>query len=189
MMMTMEALDIFQTSAEGLIATISVLGNALVLVTLFRSRLLLRSPTNRLIASLASADLLVGAVGIPCVIATNFSLPRHFYACLVTNCTIVVMTQMSIFSLLLIALERFVAVVAPVVHRRHSTAKTVAAAVAVAWTAAVILGLVPLFGWHPPPPPASLLGSGFDCAFEVVIDRRFLIPRTDFFAFLLFSLT
>ena len=90
----MDGLGIFQQTAEAVIALLSVLGNALVLYVIYRQKSL-RTTTNYLIASLSSADFLVGAEGIPCVIVNNLGLPPNFYGCLFMNCLIVCMTQVS----------------------------------------------------------------------------------------------
>src|SRR6218665_83507 len=164
----MDPLGIVQQVAEAVIGLTSILANSLVLATLFRIRST-RTPTDCLIASLSSAHLLVGALGIPCVIAGNLGLPHNFRACLVTTCAIIVMTQISIFSLLLVALERFAAVVVPLFHWRHSSGKTVMIGVVMAWTSAILLGCIPVLGWHPPGPKDD---QEFICAFVDVIDMR-----------------
>lgn len=52
-----------QQVVEGVIGVISIFGNALVLYVIWRYRDL-HTRTNYLIASLAAADLLVGAIGV-----------------------------------------------------------------------------------------------------------------------------
>ena len=99
----MDGLGIFQQTAEATIALVSVLGNALVLYVVYRQKNL-HTTTNYLIASLSSADFLVGAVGIPCVIVNNLGLPANYYGCLFMNCVIICMTQVGISALALASL-------------------------------------------------------------------------------------
>ena len=75
---------VFQQVLESVIGLASCLGNALVLYVIVRCKSL-RTVTNYLIASLAMADLLVGAIGIPCVIVNNFGFPDDIQGCLVST--------------------------------------------------------------------------------------------------------
>ena len=86
-----------QETLESLVAAVSLLGNGLVLYIISGHRSL-RTLTNYLMASLAAADLLVGAAGIPCMIVNNRGLPSHFTACLVVS-LILYSTYSSFFQL------------------------------------------------------------------------------------------
>ena len=102
----------FNIIGEIIIAFASVAGNALVLVLIMKDKQL-HTVTNYFIASLAAADLLVGALGIPCVLIAWHGYPHNFIGCLTVNSVIVVLTQISIFGLLTIAIERFIAIKEP----------------------------------------------------------------------------
>eukprot|EP00914_Ancora_sagittata_P016097 GHVO01032165.1.p1 GENE.GHVO01032165.1~~GHVO01032165.1.p1 ORF type:complete len:216 (-),score=19.87 GHVO01032165.1:1160-1807(-) len=80
---------------EILIAALSIFGNGMVLAVIARERRL-RTVTNYCVASLATADLLVGVLGIPCVMVSFYGYPSNFYGCLLLNSMIIVLTQISI---------------------------------------------------------------------------------------------
>ena len=165
---------------EGLIGLVSALGNALVLYIIFKYKRL-KTITNYLIASLAAADLLVGIVGIPMVIVNNFGIPRDFYGCLFGNCVIVIFTQISVFSLVGIAIERFIAVKYAIFHRQHFNSNTVRIVILICWISGAVVGSVPMFGFHSGPREIA------ECAFILVIDMEYMV-YFNFFGFILVPL-
>ena len=165
---------------EGIIGVISVLGNALVLYIIYKYKNL-QTITNYLIASLAAADLLVGLVGIPVVIVNNFGIPKNFYGCLFMNCVIVILTQISVFSLVGVAVERFIAVKYAIFHRQNVTLRVVSLVILVCWLSGLIVGSVPMFGWHLGPVDLP------KCMFILVIDMKYMV-YFNFFGFILVPL-
>ncbi len=87
----MEPLAISNFVIEVIIALATAVGNALVLWVIVR-RKQLHITMNVFIASLAASDMLVGLVGIPCVLVTSFLLPPNLYGCLLVNCAILIFT-------------------------------------------------------------------------------------------------
>lgn len=167
-----------QIAAEVLIAVLAIFGNGLVIIAIYKEKTL-HTVTNYLIASLAAADFTVGIIGIPCVIVNNYGLPRNFYACLLMNSTIVVCTQISIFSLVAIAIERFLAIRFPVIHRQRIGTKAAGILIICSWAFGAIVGFVPLFGWN--------LGWSGVCAFVHVIDMDYMV-YFNFFGFYMIPL-
>lgn len=153
---------------ESLIGITTIIGNGIVLCLIAREKDL-QTPTNYFVASLASADLLVGAVGIPCVIVATHGMPSNFYGCLLVNSMIVILTQISIFGLLAIAIERFFAIRNPFKYQVSCTKKVCLLTIVLSWMAAILAGLIPLFGWNLGPMETTT------CAFEDVIDLRYMV--------------
>ena len=85
---------------EIVIALLIMLGNGLVLASIAREKTL-QTITNYFVASLAAADFLVGMLGIPCALLGFNGIPNNFYGCLLMNSMIVILTQISIFALVL----------------------------------------------------------------------------------------
>ena len=62
--------------------------------------------------------------------------------------------------------------------RRESTKKhrwdsqVVLVSIGVVWVSAMLIGCVPMFGWHPPAPPTNI---NFTCSFVLVIDMYFMV--------------
>ena len=172
--------------AEALIGIAAITGNIIILAAIL-STPALRTSTNSLICSLAIADTCVGLIGIPFVIINNMELPHNYYGCLIMNSTIRLLTFISVFNLVAIALERFIAVRFPIFHRNHFStkgSKAVAVLITMTWLWGVLVGVIPLMGWYSPPG----LGSNESCQFTYVISYEYLV-YFDFFGFFLVPMT
>jgi len=97
---------------ELLIAVFSVLGNVLVCWAVCLNSNL-QSITNFFVVSLAVADIAVGVLAIPFSIVISTGFCSNFYGCLFIACFVLVLTQSSIFSLLAIAIDRYIAIKIP----------------------------------------------------------------------------
>lgn len=97
---------------ELLIAMFSVLGNVLVCWAVCLNSNL-QSITNFFVVSLAVADIAVGVLAIPFSIVISTGFCSNFYGCLFIACFVLVLTQSSIFSLLAIAIDRYIAITIP----------------------------------------------------------------------------
>uniref|UniRef100_A0AAY4B810 Adenosine receptor B1a n=1 Tax=Denticeps clupeoides TaxID=299321 RepID=A0AAY4B810_9TELE len=151
------------------IAALSTAGNLLVCVAVGLNRKL-RTVTNYFLVSLAVADICVGAVAIPCAILTNFGIPRdNLYLCLFMLSVLIMLTQSSIFSLLAVALERYVAILMPLRYHTLVTPRNAILVILVTWLLAFLIGLVPLMGWH-----KALQPAGY-CLFVDVVQMSYMV--------------
>ncbi|XP_074657416.1 adenosine receptor A2b-like [Tubulanus polymorphus] len=165
----MTATDIVNITVELGIAVAAILGNSLVIAAVMLNSHL-RTVTNYFIVNLAIADFLVGLVALPCAIAASTGFPYNdFYGCLLVNSIVVMLTQSSIFSLLAIALERFVAIKHPYVYQRWCSGTAAVVVIIVTWLASLLIGMVPVFGWHGTLPPDG------QCSFMHVIDMEYMV--------------
>ncbi|XP_034143836.1 adenosine receptor A2a-like [Esox lucius] len=164
--------------AEIVIATLSTLGNLLVCAAVGLNKKLC-TVTNYFLVSLAVADMCVGALAIPCAILTAKGVPRHdLYLCLLMLSVLITLTQSSIFSLLAIAVERYIAILLPLRYCMLMTPRSAILVILVTWVLAFLIGLVPLMGWHKKPPD-----SGY-CLFVLVVDMNYMV-YFNFFACML----
>ncbi|XP_074416230.1 adenosine receptor A1 [Sinocyclocheilus rhinocerous] len=155
--------------AELVIALLSTVGNLLVCVAVGLNRKL-QTVTNYFLVSLAVADICVGSLAIPCAIMTDLGIPRHnLYLCLLMLSVLIMLTQSSIFSLLAVAIERYIAIFMPFQYHRLMTPRNAVLVLCFTWTLAFLIGLVPLMGWHKPPPE-----SGY-CFFVLVVDMTYMV--------------
>ncbi|KTG43825.1 hypothetical protein cypCar_00023372 [Cyprinus carpio] len=155
--------------AELVIALLSTVGNVLVCVAVGLNRKL-QTVTNYFLVSLAVADICVGSLAIPCAIMTDLGIPRHnLYLCLLMLSVLIMLTQSSIFSLLAVAIERYIAIFMPFQYHRLMTPRNAVLVLCFTWTLAFLIGLVPLMGWHKPPPE-----SGY-CFFVLVVDMTYMV--------------
>lgn len=108
---------------EATVALMAIFGNTLVIVA-FRTERRLRRRTNYYIVSLASADLLVGTLGIPFAVLASIGLPRNLHACLFTISLLVVLCTISIFCLVAVSIDRYWAILHPLAYSRNMRTKT-----------------------------------------------------------------
>ncbi|XP_061622649.1 adenosine A2a receptor a isoform X1 [Phyllopteryx taeniolatus] len=132
---------------ELLIAIFSVLGNVLVCWAVFLNSNL-QSNTNFFVVSLAVADIAVGVLAIPFAIVISIGFCSNFYGCLFIACFLLILTQSSIFSLLAIAMDRYIAIKLPLRYNSLVTGQRAQCIIAICWVLSIIIGLTPMMGWH-----------------------------------------
>ncbi|XP_031166812.1 adenosine receptor A2b [Sander lucioperca] len=132
---------------EVAIAVLSISGNILVCWAVAINTTL-KNATNYFLVSLAVADILVGCLAIPFAITISIGIHLDFYGCLFLACFVLVLTQSSIFSLLAIAIDRYLAVKIPLRYKELMTGKTAREIIAILWILSFVIGLIPFFGWN-----------------------------------------
>ncbi|KAL6471833.1 hypothetical protein MHYP_G00204830 [Metynnis hypsauchen] len=165
---------VIYTALEILIAVACCLGNVLVIWAVWVSGAL-RQPTFCFIASLAVADFLVGALAVPLAVLVDGRVETSFHGCLFISCVVIVLTQASVYSLLAIAVDRYLRVYIPLkykglVKRTHSWA-----IVAVCWMIAAVLGFIPMFGWNNYNKLQPSNSTTIVCQFLTVIPMSYLV--------------
>ncbi|EZA62646.1 allatostatin-A receptor isoform X2 [Ooceraea biroi] len=121
----------------GMIGILGLAGNSLVVVVVAANPEM-RSTTNILIINLAVADLLFIVFCIPFT-ATDFVMPWPFgnIWCKIVQYLIIVTAYASVYTLVLMSLDRFLAVVHPIASMSWRTKDHAVLAICIAW--AVIL--------------------------------------------------
>ncbi|XP_055519529.1 adenosine receptor A1-like [Leucoraja erinacea] len=154
---------------EVFTAFFAVLGNIFICFVVVRRRKL-RTVTNFFLVSLAVADMLVGAIAIPCALLSDLGLPVcRYYLCVLMLCSMLVLTQASIFGLFAVAVERYIAVLAPFRYQQLVTNRSAAMVIFGSWALAVVIGLVPLMGWRKAATPNET------CIFYNIIDQTYMV--------------
>lgn len=160
-------------ACEVLIAVVSILGNALVVIVFLRDRRL-RTPTNLYVFSLAVTDLLTSAVAMPLYVHSMLTQrPRDFHACLYINTLILTFCTVSILHLTAVSYDRYMAVVwrrKPLSHDRGM--KHASILVGVAWILGGLIGSLPVMGWHSGVPGAN---EASRCEFMRVVPMSYLM--------------
>lgn len=110
--MQLETEDALYVALELVIAALAVAGNVLVCAAVGASTAL-QTPTNYFLVSLATADVAVGLFAIPFAITISLGFCTDFHSCLFLACFVLVLTQSSIFSLLAVAVDRYLAIRVP----------------------------------------------------------------------------
>lgn len=145
--MPLEAQDALYVALELAIAALSVAGNLLVCAAVGTSSTL-QTPTNYFLVSLAAADVAVGLFAIPFAITISLGFCTDFHSCLFLACFVLVLTQSSIFSLLAVAVDRYLAIRVPLRYKSVVTGTRARGVIAVLWVLAFGIGLTPFLGWN-----------------------------------------
>ncbi|XP_065135447.2 adenosine receptor A1-like [Paramisgurnus dabryanus] len=164
---------VIYTVSEVFIAILCCFGNLLVIWAVWSSRVL-RKTTFCFVVSLAVADFLVGAVGVPLAVLIERGVQTRFYTCLFISCVVIVLTQASVHSLLAIAVDRFLRVYNPLRYRGAIKKQNLWVAVTVCWVSASFLGFIPLLGWHNKDPTTNGT-STLTCRFLTVIPMSYMV--------------
>lgn len=172
--------SVFYIVLELLIAVFSVLGNVLVCWAVGLNSNL-QTITNFFVVSLAVADIAVGVLAIPFAIVISTGFCSNFYGCLFIACFVLILTQSSIFSLLAIAIDRYIAIKIPLRYNSLVTGKRARGIIAICWVLSIIIGLTPMMGWHKPvdsvnlPSPIPCPPGYMNCLFESVVDMHYMV--------------
>ncbi|XP_029358695.1 adenosine receptor A1-like [Echeneis naucrates] len=175
--------EMIYTLAEVLIAVSCCLGNSLVILALWTSKII-RLPTFCLIVSLSVADFMVGCVAIPLAVVVDGRVRTSFHGCLFLSCVVILLTLVSVLCLTAIAVDRYLRVYIPFRYKRTVTQKHSWLAVAACWFVAIPLSFTPMLGWHENEPSNST-NSTIVCRFTDVIPMSYLV----YVSFFLCSLT
>ncbi|KAK2088116.1 Adenosine receptor A2a [Saguinus oedipus] len=99
-------------TVELAIAVLAILGNMLVCWAVWLNSNL-QNVTNYFVVSLAAAGIEVGVLAIPFAITISIGFCAACHGCLFIACFVLVLMQSSIFSLLAIAIDRYIAIRTP----------------------------------------------------------------------------
>ncbi|KAG8521866.1 Adenosine receptor A2b [Galemys pyrenaicus] len=176
----MQLEDALYVALELAIAALSVAGNVLVCAAVGTSSTL-QTPTNYFLVSLAAADVAVGLFAIPFAITISLGICTDFYSCLFLACFVLVLTQSSIFSLLAVAIDRYLAIRVPLRYKSLVTGTRARRVIAVLWVLAFGIGLTPFLGWNGKRQNSTTDGttngncSHVTCSFEKVVSMSYMV--------------
>lgn len=133
------------------LALLIILHNFLVPFLYYKMKTL-RKSTNFLLVSLGCADFLTGFLFIPLLVTSAaFSRHGHNYLSLHFTANVVsdFITLVTVFSLLLVTSERYIALCHPYIHPKLVTAWSTRCAVVICWSFAVAIAITPLTWSYP----------------------------------------
>ncbi|TRY87972.1 hypothetical protein DNTS_012961 [Danionella cerebrum] len=162
---------------ELLIAVLAVAGNVLVCWAVCLNSNL-QTITNFFVVSLAVADIAVGLLAIPFAVTISTGFCSHFHGCLFIACFVLVLTQSSIFSLLAIAVDRYIAIKIPLRYNSLVTGGRAKGIIAVCWILSVVIGLTPMLGWNrrvAAGTNSSCPNGMTECLFEGVVTMGYMV--------------
>ncbi|XP_077441536.1 adenosine A2a receptor b [Vanacampus margaritifer] len=164
---------------ELAIACLAVAGNILVCWAVCLNSNL-QSITNLFVVSLAAADIAVGLLAIPFAITISTGFCGDFHGCLFIACFVLVLTQSSIFSLLAIAMDRYIAIKNPLRYTSLVTGQRAKGVIALCWLLSVGIGLTPMLGWNKGWNSTTVTSGSCpegltECLFEEVVTMDYMI--------------
>lgn len=139
------------TVATALITMACILGNSLVILSVFQVHKL-KTPSNYLIVSLAVSDWLVGLVVMPLAIVYEVlgAWPLSHTACVIWVTSDVTLSTASILNLMMISIDRYRIITAPFKYAQTRTRGRMAIYICSTWLLSLIISTTPLFiGWLP----------------------------------------
>ncbi|KAM9820967.1 adenosine A2a receptor b [Neosynchiropus ocellatus] len=164
---------------EVVIAAFAVSGNILVCWAVCLNSNL-QSITNFFVVSLAVADIAVGLLAIPFAVIISTGFCADFHGCLFIACFVLMLTQSSIFSLLAIALDRYIAIKNPLRYSSVVTAWRAKGIIAVCWIFSLGIGLIPILGWNTGIKNETVVNGSCpegmtECLFEGVVPLHYMV--------------
>ena len=153
-----------------LFITVAIIGNISVLYIISKYRNL-KSIPNYLIANLAVSDLLYeifGSTALAIITFTKTWLLGHTY-CYFIGVTNITLWFSSVWTLIVISFNRFVAVYKPLRVRSLFTTKRIFFVVVSIWFVAVVISIFPLLGWS-----EVVAGKNY-CTINAQKDKSYII--------------
>ncbi|XP_026870495.2 G-protein coupled receptor 161 isoform X2 [Electrophorus electricus] len=130
------------------IAFLVCLSNLLIVITLYRKAYLL-TPSNKFVFSLTLSNLLLSVLVLPFVVASSLQQEWIFGVvwCNFTALLYLLISAASMLTLGAIAIDRYYAVVHPLVYPTKITGNRAVMAIVYVWFHSLVGCLPPLFGW------------------------------------------
>jgi dopamine D1-like receptor len=134
-----------------LFCVVTVLGNALVVLSIRRERHLKSTTSNYYIASLAVADLIVGLIVMPTATIHEMSNNTWFFGqvcCDLWHSIDVFASTASINSLLVIGLDRYAAISDPINYRDKWLARYWTLVICIIWISSALISFPAIAYWR-----------------------------------------
>ncbi|MCL4158247.1 UNVERIFIED_CONTAM: hypothetical protein GTU68_031333 [Idotea baltica] len=149
-----DSILVIKSIVLGVIVSLTICGNVLVLLAVIISRNL-RSSTHYLIVNLAVADLLLGTTVLPFSATLEVSNVWYFgqVFCEVWAAVDVLCCTASIWSLCVISIDRYIGVTRPLAYSTIMTEKRVCVLIGAVWALSISISIGPAFGWKTAPSP------------------------------------
>ena len=131
------------------LSPVTIVGNLLVHISMYKFRNL-RTVTNMFIGSLALADCFLGFVVLPfyALFYIDRTFARYKYLCLLKYSTVLASMSGSLYSLVAISVDRYIAILHPLTYPIIMTRKKAKIIISGIWIYHVILCGIPSAGWN-----------------------------------------
>ncbi|XP_072033752.1 G-protein coupled receptor 161-like [Amphiura filiformis] len=139
---------ITQAVSIGVIMLLSIIGNSLVLLAIYKNPAL-QNKTAIFIANIAIADFTNGCIGMPFLLVSTITnnWPFSDALCSFTAAITIILCAVSIGTLGSIAHDRYCAIVYPLKYHELMSKTKIVFFLAWIWIQAVVIAICPLLGW------------------------------------------
>ncbi|XP_077293181.1 histamine H2 receptor-like [Arctopsyche grandis] len=138
----------YWTIVDIFLMFIIISGNVLTILAVNLTRSLSKRNSNKCVLNLAVSDLTVGLT-LPYHIAfyASESLRANKITCIMKFCLIILTCSASISSVILVAVDRYMAILYPLHYNKYMSKRVLRLLVVLGWTASVTVSVVPIF-WN-----------------------------------------
>ena len=163
---------------EPILSALSLVANSVIIIAFVRCRKL-RSNTsgsgyNLLLVFLAIADLLYVLVTVPVAALVHYGYPKNFYGCLILTSSTRIPILLTVSTLLIIAVDRFVSIRWPFKHEQYCSKPRLITSVILLWVVDVSVCSLPLAGFN------KGWNSAGVCSFPRIVDIHIRMYTTIF---------
>ncbi|XP_043280231.1 5-hydroxytryptamine receptor 1B [Venturia canescens] len=157
---------IYWAILDGLLFIIIVVGNILTILAVRLTRKLRQVSSNLFVLNLAISDLMVGFTLIYHLAFYMYkSLGEHKPTCILRFVIATLACSLSLYSLMTIAIDRYIGVMHPLKYAQHVTRVNVIIIIVVGWLNAIAISTVPIF-WN-------CFDEVHTCEFQTILPRDY----------------
>ncbi|XP_013167780.1 PREDICTED: opsin-1-like [Papilio xuthus] len=167
----------------GVLGFISIIGNGMV-IYIFTSTKNLKTPSNLLVVNLAFSDFLMMCAMAPAMVINCYNETWVFgpFACELYGCAGSLFGCVSIWTMTMIAFDRYNVIVKGIAAKPMSKNGALARILAV-WIAALAWTLAPFFGWNRYVPEGNMTACGTDYLTKNWNSRSYILVYSIFVYF------
>lgn len=129
------------------LSLVGVMNNLGFIFTIVRNKDL-QTPSNRILLSLAVSDFLVSAIVFPFSIANDTHIFSDLIFCVVAHSIVPCAFLVTVLHLLVVSVERHIAIVYSLRHRTWVTDRRLNVAILICWILPIALSALPVLGWR-----------------------------------------
>lgn len=159
---------------EPLLAVLSLVANSVIIIAFARCRKLRSNATgggyNLLLVFLAIADLLFVLVTVPFGGLIHYGYPHNYYGCLILTSSTSLPILLTVSTLLVIAVDRFVSIRWPFNHEQYCSKPRIIKSVMLLWVVDAIFCFLLLAGFNSKYKQWVIDGK---CSYHMMLDQRF----------------
>ncbi|XP_041987436.1 D(3) dopamine receptor [Aricia agestis] len=151
---------------DGALMVLIVSGNTLTVLAVTTSRRLSSLVSNQFVLNLAISDLMVGlTLPYHLVFYLDDDFGKIKWSCLMRFILIILACLASIYNIIAIAVDRYIAIVHPLHYSRYMTKVITRLLMSTTWSVAVCISCIPLFwnDWH----------DGVSCEMNMVVPKTY----------------